>query len=287
MNPPLLTAAAQALTAVLGLGLLLWLASLRLHDASIADRFWPVFIASAALIFALQGAPSLDLRLQLMLALVLAWAIRLGAFITWRNWGHGEDRRYAAMRERHGPGFARRSLTLVFGLQALLGWVVATPLLVAAGRAGSGTEGLGGLGPIDALGLALGAAGLLIEALSDAQMARFRRDPAHFGKARGDVMDAGLWRYSRHPNYFGEACVWWGLGLMAVGAALSAAPIDPLAAVAALLSPLLMTGLLLKVSGVALLESDLAERRPAYRDYMRRTNAFVPGPPRAWKETTT
>jgi steroid 5-alpha reductase family enzyme len=113
-------------------------------------------------------------------------------------------------------------------------------------------------------------------------MARFRRDPALYGRARGDVMDAGLWRYSRHPNYFGEACVWWGLGLMAV-----AASAQPAAAAAALLSPLLMTGLLLKVSGVALLEQDLAQRRPAYRDYMRRTNAFVPGPPRTWKETPT
>lgn len=283
-TPPLLTAAAQALSAVLGLALLVWLTSLRLRDASLANRFWSVFIALAATVFALQGAPALDARLQAMLALVLAWALRLAGFITWRNWGHGEDRRYAAMRARHGPGFGRRSLTLVFGLQGLLAWVVATPLLVAAGRAGPGT---GALGPLDALGLAVAATGLVIEALADAQMARFRRDPARYGKARGDVMDAGLWRYSRHPNYFGEACVWWGMGLMAVSAALTSAGPDPLAAAAALLSPLLMTGLLLKVSGVALLEQDLTERRPAYRDYIRRTPAFIPGPPKAWKETTS
>ncbi len=275
----LLPAAAQALSAVLGLGLLLWLASLRLRDASIADRFWPVFIALAGGVFALQGAAEPDLRLQLMLAVMLAWALRLGAFITWRNWGHGEDRRYAAMRQRHGPGFHRRSLTLVFGLQALLAWIVATPLLVAAG--GSEAGRFGTLSPLDLFGLVLALGGLVIEAVADTQMARFRRDPARYGKARGDVMDAGLWRYSRHPNYFGEACVWWGLGLVAV-----AASSGPVAAAAALLSPLLITGLLLKVSGVALLEADLAERRPAYRDYMRRTNAFVPGPTRAWKETT-
>lgn len=273
MSPTLISAAAQALTAVLGLALLLWIASLRLRDASIADRFWPVFIALAGLIFAWQGSTELDLRLQLMLAVMLAWALRLALFITWRNWGHGEDRRYAAMRQRHGPGFARRSLTLVFGLQALLAWIVATPLLVAAG----GAEGsrLGLLGPLDLFGLALALGGLVTEAVADAQMARFRRDPAHYGRSRGDVMDAGLWRYSRHPNYFGEACVWWGLGLMAV-----AASSQPVAAAAALLSPLLMTGLLLKVSGVALLEQDLAQRRPAYRDYMRRTPAFIPGLPR-------
>ncbi|HQY10077.1 MAG: DUF1295 domain-containing protein [Burkholderiales bacterium] len=283
MSPTLIPAAAQALTAVLGLALLLWIASLRLRDASIADRFWPVFIALAGLIFALQGAPELDLRLQLMLAVTLAWALRLALFITWRNWGHGEDRRYAAMRQRHGPGFARRSLTLVFGLQALLAWIVATPLLVAAGGSEASRLGaLSPLGPLDLFGLALALGGLVTEAVADAQMARFRRDPALYGRARGDVMDAGLWRYSRHPNYFGEACVWWGLGLMAV-----AASAQPAAAAAALLSPLLMTGLLLKVSGVALLEQDLAQRRPAYRDYMRRTNAFVPGPPRTWKETPT
>jgi len=270
--PPLLTAAAQALSAVLGLALLVWLASLRLRDASLADRFWSVFIALAATVFALQGAPALDLRLQAMLALVLVWALRLAGFLTWRNWGHGEDRRYAAMRARHGPGFGRRSLTLVFGLQGLLAWIVATPLLVAAATAGSRP-----FGALDAVGLALAAAGLVTEALADAQMARFRRDPAHYGRAPGDVMDAGLWRYSRHPNYFGEACVWWGLG----GMGLAAVGPDPLAAAAALLSPLLMTGLLLKVSGVSLLEPDLAERRPGYRDYMRRTPAFIPGPPRA------
>ena len=281
---PLLTAAAQGLSAVLGLALGVWLASLRLRDASIADRFWSIFIAIAATVFALQGAPALDLRLQAMLAVVLAWALRLAGFITWRNWGHGEDRRYAAMRARHGPGFGRRSLTLVFGLQALLAWIVATPLLVAAGAAAAGGRPFGAL---DSAGLALAAAGLITEALADAQMARFRRDPAHYGKARGDVMDAGLWRYSRHPNYFGEACVWWGLGVMAVSAALTSPGPDPLAAAAALLSPLLMTGLLLKVSGVALLEQDLTKRRPAYRDYIRRTPAFIPGPPKAWKETTS
>jgi steroid 5-alpha reductase family enzyme len=270
MSPTLISAAAQSLTAVLGLALLLWIASLRLRDASIADRFWPVFIALAGLIFAWQGSTELDLRLQLMLAVTLAWALRLALFITWRNWGHGEDRRYAAMRQRHGPGFARRSLTLVFGLQALLAWVVATPLLVAAG----GAEG-SRLGLLDLFGLALALGGLVTEAVADAQMARFRRDPAHYGRSRGDVMDAGLWRYSRHPNYFGEACVWWGQGLMAV-----AASSQPAAAAAALLSPLLMTGLLLKVSGVALLEQDLAQRRPAYRDYMRRTPAFFPGLPK-------
>ena len=113
------------------------------------------------------------------------------------------------------------------------------------------------------------AFGIGFEAIADAQMSRFKADPSH----RGRVMDRGLWRYSRHPNYFGEACVWWGMWLMALGAA-------GLGGAWSVVSPLLMTWLLLRVSGVRLLEADIGHRRPAYRDYIARTNAFVPGPVR-------
>ena len=260
MSPTLIPAAAQALTAVLGLALLLWIASLRLRDASIADRFWPVFIALAGLIFALQGTTELDLRLQLMLAVTLAWALRLALFITWRNWGHGEDRRYRAMRERHAPHFARKSLVIVFGLQAVLAWIVSAPLFAARTAESAG--------PLTWAGGALALFGLVYEAVADAQLARFRADPAH----RGQVMDRGLWRHTRHPNYFGEACVWWGLWTMVAATGWPGW--------LAVVSPLLMTLLLLRVSGVSLLEEDISERRPAYRAYVARTNAFFPGPRR-------
>jgi steroid 5-alpha reductase family enzyme len=114
--------------------------------------------------------------------------------------------------------------------------------------------------------------GFSFEAIGDAQMAAFKRNPEN----KDRVMDRGLWRFTRHPNYFGEACFWWGIGLVGLGA-------GGTAAAWALLSPLLMTVLLLKVSGVALLEKGLVERRPAYRDYVARTNAFIPGPPRRGK----
>lgn len=258
--PALLDAALPALGVTLLLATLVWLASLLRHDLSLVDRYWSVMIGGAGLVHALQlGATP---RGVLMLTLTGAWALRLALYISWRNWGHGEDARYTRLRERNGPRFALTSLVWVFWLQALLAWLVSAPLLV-------GVASSRPLQMLDLLGALLAAGGVLIEAVADAQMARFRADPAQ----RGQVMDRGLWGWSRHPNYFGEACTWWGLGLMALsGAGWSGAW--------SLLSPLLMTLLLLKVSGVVLLEQSLVERRPAYRDYIARTSAFVPWPPR-------
>ena len=258
---PLLPAALAGLALIGGLAVLTWLASLARHDVSLVDRTWSVFIAGAALVYALR-LPGPSARGGWMLVLAIAWALRLSLFITWRNWGHGEDRRYQAIRARNQPHFALKSLVLVFALQALLAWTVSAPFLVGMAAA----RPLGGL---DAPGFALAAFGIVFEALGDAQMARFKADPAN----RGRVMDGGLWRYTRHPNYFGETCVWWGVWLMALAGA-------GWAGAWSVVSPLLMTLLLLKVSGVTLLEKDIAERRPAYRDYVVRTNAFVPGRPR-------
>lgn len=256
----MLPLAAQGLLAALLLALPAWGLSLRLRDASLADRIWSLLIAAPVLVYALALPP--DARGLLMLALLLAWALRLAVYIHGRNRGHGEDRRYRAMRERHGPRFGLKSLYLVFGLQAVLAWVVGWPLLAALSHPAP-------LGLLDLIGAAIVLAGITIEALADAQLARFLRGP----RREGAVMDQGLWAWSRHPNYFGEACVWWGLGLMACAA-------GGWAAAWSLISPLMMTLLLLKVSGVALLEQDIAQRRPAYRDYMARTSAFIPWPPR-------
>jgi len=253
----LLRVASSGLGAIVALAVITWIASVARRDASLVDRMWSVFIAAGALVYGalLPGST----RASVMLAIVVIWALRLCGYITWRNWGHGEDRRYQEIRARNEPGFAWKSLYLVFALQALLAWLVSAPLLF-------GIAGRAPFGALDLAGAALAAFGIAFEAIGDAQMARFKADPAH----RGQVMDRGLWRYTRHPNYFGECCVWWGLFLMAAatGGAWSIA------------SPLIMTLLLLKVSGVSLLEKDIAERRPAYRDYVARTNAFVPGPPR-------
>ena len=238
-----------------------WLASLPLRDASIADRVWPWLVAAPVAAYAwLLGAPSA--RAACMTALLVLWSVRLCAYITWRNWGHGEDRRYAAMRAEHGTSFPRRSLVTVFLLQGVLGWLVSWPLL-------AGWAGQRPMGALDLAGGALALFGIAFEAAADAQLARFRAAPGQHGQ----VLREGLWRWSRHPNYFGEACTWWGLGLMGLAA------LGP-AGAWCLASPLLMTMLLLRVSGVSLLERDIADRRPGYSDYVQRTSAFFPRPPR-------
>jgi len=249
------------LALIAALALLTWIASVVRRDASLVDRMWSLMIAGPTVVYAAQTSWT-TLRAVAVLALVLAWGLRLSAYITWRNWGHGEDRRYQEIRARNQPNFAFKSLYLIFALQMVLAWIVSAPTLAAL--AGDGAFGL-----LDVLGIALALAGFLFEAIGDAQMAAFKGDPAN----KGRVMDRGLWRYTRHPNYFGETCFWWGIWLVALGAG---GPI----VIWTIVSPLLMTVLLLKVSGVALLEKDIVERRPAYRDYVARTNAFIPGPRR-------
>jgi steroid 5-alpha reductase family enzyme len=241
-----------------------WIASLVRRDASLVDRSWALMIAGPAAVYVHQAAAP-GPRADWMLLLVVAWGVRLAGYITWRNWGHGEDRRYQAIRARNQPHFGLKSLVYVFALQAALAWIASAPTLVAA-------LGARAFGALDAVGIAVAAFGLVFETVGDAQMARFKSDPAH----RGQVMDRGLWRLTRHPNYFGEAAFWWGVWLLALGAGGAAGAWSAV-------GPLMLTALLLKVSGVALLEKDIAERRPAYRDYIARTNAFLPGPRRGEK----
>jgi steroid 5-alpha reductase family enzyme len=248
-----------ALTCVLLLAFGGWLASLAKNDVSIVDNLWSLFFLLAACVYA-GLAPATGPRTALLLVLVSIWALRLSGYLTWRNRGEPEDRRYQAIRARNQPGFAWKSLYLVFALQGALAWVIAAPL--AAGIRGSAP-----LSALDWVGAGVWLFGFGFETIGDWQLARFKADAAN----RGRVMDRGLWRYTRHPNYFGEASLWWGFYLIALAAG----------GWWTLFAPLLMTALLLKVSGVALLEKDIAERRPAYRDYIARTNAFLPGPRRA------
>jgi steroid 5-alpha reductase family enzyme len=244
------------LLVALALPALVWLASLFRQDVSIVDSLWSlIFLALCVTYY--QGFDYGTPRGVIVLLLVMVWSIRLSAYITWRNWGEPEDARYQAMRRKYAPHFAFTSLFIVFLLQGLLAWIISLPLLAA-------TTGSIPLNPIDMLAAVLVLFGIMFESVADAQLAAFKADPGN----RGKVMDTGLWRYTRHPNYFGECCVWWGLFLFALAAG----------GWWSVLSPLLMTFLLLRVSGVTLLEKDIAERRPAYRDYIARTNAFIPGP---------
>ena len=256
--PVLAQAAMCGLGAVLALAVATWLVSVAKRDVSIVDSVWSLLILLAALVYA-ASLPALGPRAPWLLALVLVWAVRLAGYITWRNWGEPEDRRYQAIRVRNQPNFALKSLCLVFGLQGILAFVVSLPLLAALASARP-------VNGIDALGAAAIAFGLLFETIGDWQLARFKADPAN----RGLVMERGLWRYTRHPNYFGEFCVWWGFFLVALAAG----------GIATIVSPLLMSLLLLRVSGVALLEKDIGERRPAYREYIARTSAFFPARPK-------
>jgi steroid 5-alpha reductase family enzyme len=188
------------------------------------------------------------------------WAARLSMHLTARNLGHGEDRRYQEIRARHEPRFALKSLYLVFWLQAILAWFVSLPLLGAFAS-------LQPVGWLDYVGIGLWFIGFGFEAIGDWQLARFRRDPANAGQ----VLDRGLWRHTRHPNYFGEFCLWWGFGCIALAAG----------AWWSLAGPALLSFLLLRVSGVPLLEKGIGNRRPRYADYVLKTNAFFPGPPRS------
>jgi steroid 5-alpha reductase family enzyme len=242
---------------LLGLGLIGWAVATARRNVGLVDIVWPLFFLLAALLLA--RAIVLDERGMLVLAIVSLWALRLAGYLARRNWNAPEDHRYQAIRRRNEPGFVWKSVYLVFGLQAVLAWLVAAPLAAAL-------QGQAPLGMFDVAGAALALFGLAFEAVADAQLARFKADPTQAGR----VLDQGLWRYTRHPNYFGEFCLWWGLYLVAAAAG----------GTWTIFSPLLMTLLLLRVSGVALLEKDIAERRPAYRDYIARTNAFFPGPPR-------
>ncbi len=240
----------SALPFLLAAATLTWMLSLPLRNVAIVDSLWSLMLFMAGVIYALNSDPRAP-RLSLVLWLLALWAARLALHIARRNAGKGENRRYQQMRERNEPGFAVKSLYRVFWLRALLAWVISLPLLGAF----AGNEPLGAL---DYAGVALWLLGMAFEAVGDWQLSRFKNDPAN----ADEVMDGGLWRYTRHPNYFGECCVWWGFYCLAwsAGAWWSVA------------GPLLLTFLLLRLCG--------GNHRPRYADYVLKTNAFFPGPPR-------
>ena len=244
---------------IVGVMVVLWLVSLAVRDSSIVDIAWgPIFVAIAA-VGAVWGGGWAGRQL-LVLAIVALWGLRLGWHIYRRNRGKGEDPRYAAWRERHGASWWWVSLFRVFLLQAAVLWVVSLPIQLAMGLTGAER-----FTAWDALGELVWAAGFLMEAIADAQLAAFKADPRSSG-----VLDEGLWRWSRHPNYFGEAVLWWGIWLPALSV-----PWGWATAV----SPLLMTLLLRYVSGVPLAER-MMEGRDGWEAYTRRVPIFVPGPRR-------
>jgi len=250
--------------AILALAVALWLISLAKRDASVIDPVWSLFFLTAAVIAYFWREAAAAPRQTLLLALVGLWALRLSSYLIWRNWGEGEDYRYREWREQHGAAWRWRSLISVFLLQAALAWIISVPLVAAL--QGETTAGLGWL---DGLGALIWAVGFFFETTGDWQLARFKADPAN----KGQVLQHGVWRYTRHPNYFGDAAQWWGFYLIAAAAG----------AAWTVYAPILMTFLLIKVSGVALLEQSLEKKKPKYWDYIERTPAFVPWFPKKRK----
>ncbi len=246
---------------------ILWLVSLRLKNASIVDIFWGTgFVITNWVYFALTpgGAPA---RKWLVSILVTLWGLRLSGYILWRNWGEPEDFRYQQWREEEGARWWWYSFFKVFLLQGLLMWIISIPLL---GAQISPTPAQ--LTALDIVAAIVWGIGFFFEAMGDFQMARFKADPANKGK----VLDTGVWRYTRHPNYFGDATQWWAYYLFAAVAGYAWT----------IYSPIMMTGLLLRVSGVTLLEKSLKERKPAYQDYIDRTSAFIPWFPKESADKT-
>ncbi len=248
----------NSLIAISLFSLIGWALSLLRNNVTHVDSMWSLFFLLAAFTSA-YFVSGFSLRPLIVLVLVSIWAIRLCVYLTWRNWGPHEDGRYAVIRQNNEPMFWLKSIYIVFGLQALLAWVISISLYAAI-------DAKTPLNILDFMAIALFLFGFLWEMVADIQLAKFKANPAN----KGQVLNTGLWRLSRHPNYFGECCVWWAFYLFALATG----------AWWAILSPVLMTLLLLKVSGVSLLEQTITERRPAYSDYIKSTNAFFPSFPK-------
>jgi steroid 5-alpha reductase family enzyme len=244
--------------------LVLWLLGVAIRDVTFVDAWWGLGIVVLAVASFVQGGAPTPHRLALT-NLSAAWGLRLGAYLLWRWRTDGPDRRYRTMlgkaQAERGWGFATSSLLLVFALQAPLQFVVALPV-----QLGQAIATPAPLGPIALAGVTLAVVGLLFETVGDFQLVRFRADPANQGK----VLDTGLWRFTRHPNYFGDACVWWGLFLVAAETPWGAWSLP---------GPILITFLLTRFSGVPTVEGRMRRTRPEYEAYVARTSGFIPWPP--------
>jgi steroid 5-alpha reductase family enzyme len=235
----------------------LWLVSIILKNVSIVDLFWGMgFVLTCGYYFI--STEGFETRKILLMTITAIWGLRLSGYLAWRNIGKGEDFRYRQFRQQYGEHrYWWVSFFQTFMLQGILMWLISAPLLGAQFYSTNNTLGL-----IDISGIILWIIGFTFEAGGDIQMAKFRADTSNKGK----VMDKGFWHYTRHPNYFGDSSVWWGYGLICLASG-SYIPV---------LGSVLMTGLIVKISGVALLEKSLKDNKPGYKEYVERTSAFIP-----------
>lgn len=253
-----LVSGAALATVTVAMVLTAWVAR-RTGRVSVVDVTWGLLFVAIAWVSAAVGSGDPGRRL-LLAALVTLWGGRLAWHIHRRARGAGEDPRYAAMLadapEGRRFGYAVRRVFVVQGASA---WFVSLPIQVAAVTSSPASW-------VVVVGVAIWLVGIGLETVGDAQLAAYKRDPAN----RGTVMDRGLWGWTRHPNYFGDACVWWGIWVIAAAA---------WPGVLTILSPGAMTYFLAFATGARLLESEMA-KRPGYPAYMERTSGFVPWPPR-------
>jgi len=242
----------------------LWRVAVRLGDVSFIDGVWPLGMLMLALATwpRVEGDPT---RSALLVGLCAIWALRLAWHLLRRWRAHGADGRYVAILQaqerKKGWGFSRTALLMVFLPQGVLAWLTSLPVQLGQIAAQPSVGWIGWIG----VGLAL--IGIIFETVGDAQLTAFRNDPAR----KGQVLDTGLWRYTRHPNYFGDACVWWGLYLIT-------AETGP--GLWSIAGPLFLTFTLTRWSGIGLTEKAIHKSRPGYADYVKRTSAFIPWPPK-------
>jgi steroid 5-alpha reductase family enzyme len=247
----------EGLLIILVMMAILWIVSVLIKNVSIVDIFWGIGFILAAAWYHIKS-PGLDPRKILVMTLVTIWGLRLSVYLTWRNYGKGEDFRYREFRKKYGEKrYWWISFFQTFLLQGLLLWLISAPLL-GAQYYGKNTP----LGLFDFIGMIFWITGFAFEAGGDLQLAAFKSKPENKGK----ILDKGFWRYTRHPNYFGDSSVWWGYGFLSLGAG-SYLPA---------LGSVLMTLLIIKISGVALLEKSLKKQKSGYQEYVRKTSAFLP-----------
>lgn len=251
----------QALAVIMAMMLVLWVFSVILKNVSIVDPFWGLgFVITT--VFYFSRTEGFETRKILILVLTAIWGLRLFSYILWRNAGKGEDFRYREFRRKYGEKrYWWISFFQTFMLQGLLMWLISVPLLGAQYHSDNNNLNL-----LDYAGILVWITGFVFEAGGDYQLARFKANPEN----KGRVLDKGFWKYTRHPNYFGDTSVWWGYALICMASG-SYIPV---------LGSLLMTFLIIKISGVALLEKSLKEQKPQYAEYIRKTSAFIPLPPK-------
>lgn len=246
---------------IIALLLLLWAVSVLLKDVSIIDVFWGSgFIVIAWLTVA--NVEDISWQGLLLPGLVTIWGTRLTHHIGVRKLDEGEDKRYVQMREKRGNSFWWKSLYIVFLLQGALMWIVSLPLQTGIAHA------TGEFNILHVFGILLWGIGFFFEVIGDAQLVNFKSKPENHGK----VLDRGLWRYTRHPNYFGDLTLWWGFYLMSIGSADHHWTI---------IGPIIMSVLLMYVSGVTMTEKSMKAEKPEYEEYVKKTNTFFPWFPKA------